>query len=60
MTRRKLLHNLLGSVIAITLGMKWLIKKASPRKFVRALSIKKYPGSIKHIGDVCSQSKWNG
>ena len=60
MTRRKLIHYLFSSAIAVTLGAKWLIKKAVPRKFVRAVSIKKYPGFIKYLGDVCSQSKWNG
>jgi hypothetical protein len=60
MTRRKLLHQLLGSATAVALVSKWLITKAKPRKFVQALRVKKYPGSLRHIGNVCSQGKWSG
>lgn len=60
MTRRNFLRQLLGATIAVMLGTKWLIKKAVPRKFVKALRIKKYPGSLKSVGGISEQSKWSG
>jgi hypothetical protein len=60
MTRRKFFQQLFGAAIAITLGAKWLIKKTVPRRFVKALRINKYPGSLRPLGDVDTQSKWNG
>ncbi len=38
----------------------WLASKASPRKFVRAYRIKKYPGSLKSLGEISQQNKWSG
>lgn len=60
MTRRKFIHKLIkaGSVIAVSAS--WLISRASPRKFVRAIRVKKYPGSLKPLRDISEQSKWSG
>jgi hypothetical protein len=60
MTRRKFIHKLIkaGSVIAI--GASWLVKKATPRKFVRAVRYKKYPGTLKPLTGIPKQGKWSG
>ena len=60
MTRRKFFHQLLGTVMVITFGAKWLIEKTVPRRFMKALKINKYPGSLRPLGDVRTQGKWNG
>jgi hypothetical protein len=60
MTRRKFIQELLKAGAAIIVGVCWIAKKASPRKFVRALRLKKYPGAIKPLKDVNTQSKWSG
>jgi len=60
MTRRKFIRKLMGAGSAIVVSASWLITKASPRKFIRAVRLKKYPGSIKPLGDISKQSKWSG
>jgi hypothetical protein len=67
MTRRKLIKKFVkaGSIIiagtsTVRHPVEWLASKASPRKFVRAFRVKKYPGSLRTLGDVSQQSKWSG
>jgi hypothetical protein len=36
------------------------IKKSTPRKFIRAFQFKKYPGSLKPLGDISKQGEWIG
>jgi hypothetical protein len=60
MTRRKFIQKLITAGSMIITGSSWLASKASPRKFVRAFRIKKYPGSLKPLGDVSQESKWSG
>ncbi len=60
MTRRKFIQKLIGTGSAIIVGASWLINKTSPRKFLRAVRLKRYPGTIKEIGDISKQSKWSG
>ena len=60
MTRRRFIQRLLGTAIAVAAGMGWLAKKAVPRRFVRALRVKEYPGSLRLMGDVSEQGKWSG
>ena len=63
MTRRKFIQKLITTGAAIITGTWWLAKKAAPRKFVRAIRLKKYPGSLFATGElrnVCKQSKWSG
>jgi hypothetical protein len=60
MTRRKFIQDLIKGGAAIIVGVCWLAEKASPRKFVRALRLKKYPGFLKPLQDVHKQSKWSG
>jgi hypothetical protein len=60
MTRRKFIQELIKAGSAIIVGVYWLAEKASPRRFVRALRLKKYPGVLKPLQDVNKQSKWSG
>jgi hypothetical protein len=41
-------------------GASWLVRKAAPRRFVRAFRVKKYPGSVRPLRDISKQSKWSG
>jgi hypothetical protein len=60
MTRRKFIQELIKAGSAIIVGAYWIAKKAAPRRFVRALGLKKYPGSLKPLQDIHEQSKWSG
>jgi len=60
MTRRKFIQNILNAGLAVVVGLCWLAKKASPRRFVRAARLKKYPGSVKTLPDTHNQGKWSG
>jgi hypothetical protein len=60
MTRRKFIQELLKAGASIVIGVCWLVKKASPRRFVRAVRLNKYPGSLKSLPDVQKQGKWSG
>ncbi len=60
MTRRKFIHKLIKAGSAIAVGTSWLAKKATPRKFVRAARLKKYPGSLKPLRNISKQGKWSG
>jgi len=59
-TRRKFIHKLIKASLAIVIGVSWFARKAAPRKFVRAIRLKKYPGSLRSLQDICKQSKWSG
>ena len=59
MTRRKFIRKLTGSTAAIVAGVSWLACKA-PRKFARAVRIRKYPGVLKPMKDISGPSKWSG
>lgn len=60
MTRRKFIQKLIEGSSAIIVGVYWIAKKAVPRKFVRAVRLKKYPGFLKPLQNVHKQSKWSG
>lgn len=60
MTRRKFVQKLIGAVAAVVVGAWWLAKKTVPRKFVRAIKVKKYPGFLRPLRDICKQGKWSG
>jgi hypothetical protein len=60
MTRRKFIQGLLKAGAAIIVGVCWIAKKASPRRFIWAVKLKKYPGLLKPLSDIHKQSKWSG
>lgn len=60
MTRRKFIKKLLKVGSAIFVGTSWVVRKAVPRKVVRAARLEKYPGSIKSLRDICKQNNWSG
>ena len=60
MTRRKFIRKSIEAVCAIVTGAGWLAKKAVPRRFIRAVRLGKFPGSLRSLGDINKQSKWSG
>jgi len=60
MTRRKFIQKLIKVSLTVIVGTFWLIKKAAPRKFVRAVRLKNYPGSLKRLRNIHKQGKWSG
>jgi hypothetical protein len=60
MTRREFIKSVVNTAIAAFIGVRWLAKKAVPRKFLLAFKVKKYPGSVIPLGDISEQGKWNG
>ena len=60
MTRRKFIKKLIKTGLTILVGISWLAKNTTPRKFVRAMRIKKYPGRLKPLKDISKQCKWSG
>jgi len=60
MTRRKFIRKLMGAGSMIVAGASLFVKKATPRKFIRAVRFKKYPGSLRPMGDISKQGKWSG
>ncbi len=60
MTRRKFIQELLKVGAAVIVGVSWLAEKTSPRRFVRALGLKKYPGVVRPLRNINEQSKWSG
>jgi len=59
MTRRKFIQKLVKAGSAIIVGTWWPAKKAAPRKFVRAVKLSKYPGSLRPLNRMV-QGKWSG
>lgn len=60
MTRREFVQFILKTASAIAVGVYVIGDKVSPRKFIRAERLKKYPGSIKQLSNINTQGKWNG
>jgi len=60
MTRRKFIQKLIKAGLAVIVGLGWPANKAAPRKFIRAVVLKKYPGSLRSLGDISKQGKWSG
>jgi len=67
MTRRKFIQKLTYASSAVIAGTYRLAKKAAPRKFVWAIKVKSYPGSLRPLRDISpqdalrhKQSKWSG
>jgi hypothetical protein len=59
MTRRGFLDKFLKLGTAALIGAWCFVKKADPRRFVRA-GRAVYPGKIKKLPKVFGQSKWRG
>jgi hypothetical protein len=60
MTRRKFIQKAIETAAAIAVGVFWLAEKTGMKKFVRAGKLKIYPGTLKPLGNINSQSKWSG
>lgn len=60
MNRREFLEKALvaGSTV-LAFGLN-ITKAVVPRKFLRAKPVAKYPGRLKPLGNIHSQSKWSG
>lgn len=59
MTRRKFFQKLIKASFVVAVGALCRAGKAAPRKFVRAVRVKKYPGPLKPLRNICEQSKWS-
>jgi hypothetical protein len=60
MTRRKFINKLIKTGSIIIAGISCLVKNANPRRFVRAMRSKKYPGNLKTLKEIPKQCKWSG
>jgi hypothetical protein len=60
MTRRSFFQKLIKASFAVAVGALCRAGKAAQRKFKRAVRVKKYPGLLKPLRNVCKQSKWSG
>jgi len=60
MTRRKFIRKLVNAGSMVIVGAGWLAEKTGLRRFVRAGKLKKYPGSLRPLKDICKQGKWSG
>ncbi|MHC4566166.1 MAG: hypothetical protein ACYTE3_10455 [Planctomycetota bacterium] len=60
MTRRKFVRKLIAAGSAIVVGASWLRRKASPKRFVRAVRAGKYPGELKPLRNISKPGKWSG
>ncbi|MFA5553358.1 MAG: hypothetical protein WCZ89_07755 [Phycisphaerae bacterium] len=64
MTRRKFLEAVvrIGSAAAVmgTVSLRWIAEKTSPKRFIRAAQMNRYPGKIKQAESINQQGKWSG
>ena len=60
MTRREFVQFVLKTASAIAVGAYVITDKVSPRRFIRAVRQKKYPGSVKQLSNINTQGKWRG
>ncbi len=60
MTRRKFIRKLIKTGAAVITGAWCLAKKTVPRKFIRAVKLNKYPGSLVSLRDINKENKWSG
>lgn len=64
MNRRKFLEAVLriGSAAAVmgTISLRWIAEKTSPKRFLRAAGMNRYPGKIKQTETINRQGKWSG
>jgi len=60
MTRRKFINNLIKVAGVVAAGTWWAAKKAIPKKFIEAVPLKKYPGSLGKAAKIEKYGKWSG
>ncbi len=65
MTRRKFIRQLTQICSVVVAGVfaftqRVLAQKATLRKFVRAVPMKRYPGRVRSLHDIFEQGKWSG
>jgi hypothetical protein len=60
MTRRSFLQKIMTAGATVLVAGWALAKTVVPRSFVRARPLSKYPGRLKNIDNINSQSKWSG
>lgn len=60
MTRRKFLKRITGAALLAVGAVAGFVKKAAPRKFVRAVPTKLYPGGLKALRNISKAAKWSG
>jgi len=58
--RRNFILRLIGAGALAAVAACRLAGKASPRKFLRAVRMKKYPGSVSPLRKIGTQGKWSG
>lgn len=58
--RRNFILRLIGAGAFAAVAACRLAGKASPRKFLRAVRMKKYPGLVGSLRKIGAQGKWNG
>jgi len=60
MTRRKFFEYTAKTIAAIAVGSWFMAKKAAVRVFIRAEKAEKYPGRVKSLANIHTQSNWSG
>ena len=60
MTRRKFIQKLIKTGSMVGVGIMWFARKTSPRRFIRAIRVKNYPGPLGPLRNIDKQGKWSG
>jgi len=60
MTRRKFTAYLMSSLSSVGVGLCGLARAVRPRRFVRALRRRGYPGKLVPMPDVRKRGTWSG
>lgn len=60
MTRRKLVRGIAATASCVGFGLWWIAQAVSPRRYVRAERVERYPGKIVPLGDIRNPAKWSG
>lgn len=60
MTRRKFIKKLIKTAGMLASGTWWAAGKLVPEKFIEAVPMKKYPGSLDSPAKTEKIGKWNG
>jgi hypothetical protein len=60
MNRRYFLQKLIVAGSAFAAGCLAFAKSVLPKRFLWAKPLSKYPGRVKSLGNISSQSRWSG